>query len=84
MESDILLPRVGTRCIDRHALVVKGQRHYTEAVYRLRVPVRHHAQVADWVLSEAGTEWRRAAARGSCAKHITVAALMEMPVPARA
>lgn len=84
MESDILLPRVGTRCIDRHALVVKGQRHYTEAVYRLRVPVRHHAQVADWVLSEAGTEWRRAAAKGSCAKHITVAALMEMPVPARA
>lgn len=81
--SDILLPRVGTRCMDRQALVVKGQRHYTEAVYRLRVPMRHHAQVADWVLSEAGTSWRRAAAKGSCAKHITVASLMEMPVPTR-
>jgi hypothetical protein len=81
--SDILLPRVGTRVMDRQALVVKGQRHYTEAVYRLRVPARHHAQVADWVLSEAGTSWRQAAAKGSCAKHITVASLMEMPVPAR-
>lgn len=82
-ENDILLPRVGTRCMDRHALVVKGQRHYTEAVYRLRVPTRHHQRVTDWVLSEAGTTWRQAAAKGSCAKHITVAALLEMPVPAR-
>ncbi len=81
--SDILLPRVGTRVMDRQALVIKGRRHYTEAVYRLRVPARHHAQVADWVLSEAGTNWRQAAAKGSCAKHITVASLMEMPVPAR-
>lgn len=81
--SDILLPRVGTRCMDRQALVVKGLRHYTEAVYRLRVPARHHQQVADWVLSEAGTGWRQAAAKGSCAKHITVSTLMEMPVPAR-
>ena len=81
--GDILLPRVGTRCMDRQAMVVKGQRHYTEAVYRLRVPARYHAQVADWVLSEAGTRWRQAAAKGSCAKHITVTSLMEMPVPAR-
>lgn len=81
--SDILLPRVGTRCMDRQALVVKGQRHYTEAVYRVRVPARHHNQVADWVLSEPGTSWRQAAAKGSCAKHITVSTLMEMPVPAR-
>lgn len=81
--NDILLPRVGTRCMDRHALVVKGLRHYTEAVYRLRVPARHHQKVTDWVLSDAGTTWRLAAAKGSCAKHITVATLLEMPVPAR-
>lgn len=81
--SDILLPRVGTRCMDRQALVIKGQKHYTEAVYRLRAPARHHAQVADWVLSEAGNNWRQAAAKGSCAKHITVASLMQMPVQAR-
>lgn len=82
--NDILLPRVGTRCMGRQALVTRGQRHYTEAVYRLRVPRKHHSRVADWVLSAAGTTWRQAAAKGSCAKHITVAALMQMPVPAKA
>ena len=80
--DDILLPRVGTRCLDRQALVAKGQRHFTEAVYRLRVPKRHHSQVVDWVLSDLGTRWRQAAATGSCAKHLTVATLMAMPVPA--
>ncbi len=79
--NDILLPRVGTRCMDRHALVVRGQRHYTEAVYRLRVPARYHQRVTDWVLSDAGASWRQAATKGSCAKHITVATLLEMPVP---
>lgn len=79
-ESDILLPRVGTRCMDRQAIVIKGLRHYTEAVYRVRVPARHRALVSSWIFSEFGNKWRQAAAKGSCAKHITVAALMGMPV----
>lgn len=83
-KGDILLPRVGTRCLDRQALVAQGRRHYTEAVYRLRVSKQHHAKVVDWVLSEGGTQWRQAAAKGSCAKHLTVAALMSMPVPSAA
>lgn len=78
--NDILLPRVGTRCLDRQALVADGQRHYTEAVYRLRVSKRSHTRVVDWVLSEIGAKWRQAAASGSCAKHVTVASLMDMPV----
>lgn len=79
--GDLLLPRVGTRCLDKQALVTKGQRHYTEAVYRLRVPPRHHARVVDWVLGDTCTRWRQAAAKGSCAKHLTVASLLAMPVP---
>jgi hypothetical protein len=81
--GDILLPRVGTRCLDRQALVTKGQRHFTEAVYRLRVPAKVHSRVVDWVLSEKGTQWRQAVATGSCAKHVTVTALLGMPIPAR-
>lgn len=79
--GDILLPRVGTRCLDKQALVTKGQRHYTEAVYRLRVPARHQVQVVDWVQGDTCTRWRQAAAKGSCAKHLTVASLLSMPVP---
>lgn len=80
--GDILLPRVGTRCLDRQALVTKGRRHYTEAVYRLRVPKQTHSEVVNWIFSDKGAKWRQAAAKGSCAKHITVASLMSMPVPA--
>lgn len=79
--GDILLPRVGTRCLDKQALVTKGQRHYTEAVYRLRVPPRHHARVVDWILGDTCARWRQAAAKGSCAQHLTVTSLLAMPVP---
>lgn len=79
-EGDILVPRVGSRCLDRHALVATGSRPYTEAVYRVRVPSRYVDRIASWIGSDVGTEWRMAAAKGVCAKHLTVSALMQMPV----
>ena len=78
----ILLPRVGTRCIDRGAIVAKGRRAFTEAVFRLDVPARARTSAFDWMQSDNGREWRRRAAHGSCAKHLTVATLLAMPVPA--
>lgn len=79
--GDILLPRVGTRCLDRQAIVASGRRHYTESVYRLRVPAGSRDLVINWITSTTGANWRRAAAKGSCAKHVTVGTLMSMPVP---
>lgn len=79
--GDILIARVGTRCLDRHAIVATGRRHYTEAVFRIRVPRPNHARVAKWMVSEAGAQWRRAAATGTCAKHLTVSTLLQMPIP---
>jgi len=79
--GDILLPRVGSRCLDRQAIVMSGCRPFTEAVYRLRLPVHSHQRVVDWISSEQGTSWRRGVAKGSCAKHVTVASLQNMPVP---
>lgn len=81
--GDILVPRVGTRCLDRHAIVTNGRRPYTEAVYRLRLPADQVKQVAAWIGSDAGTHWRQSAAKGACAKHLTVSALLQMPIPAR-
>lgn len=78
----ILVPRVGSRCIDRTAIVVRGQRPFTEAVFRIAVPEGARAAVFDWMSSEDGKAWRRQAAHGSCAKHLTVSSLMSMPVPA--
>jgi hypothetical protein len=78
----ILVSRVGSRCIDRTAIVVKGQRAFTEAVYRIVVPESARTATFDWMTSEDGKAWRRQAALGSCAKHLTVSSLMAMPVPA--
>lgn len=80
--GNILVPRVGTRCIDRTAFVAKGRRPITEAVYRVVVPKQTRVAAFDWISGEEGKTWRRAAAHGSCAKHLTVAALMKMPVSA--
>lgn len=77
----ILVPRVGSRCIDRAAIVAKGQRPFTEAVYRIVVPDSARTTVFNWISSDDGKAWRRQAANGSCAKHLTVSSLMSMPVP---
>jgi hypothetical protein len=80
--GDILLPRVGTRCLEHKAIVVSGQSPYSEAVFRVRTPANHYERVVRWITSSDCSSWRRAAARGACAKHLTVARLLNMPVPA--
>ncbi|QBR29267.1 MULTISPECIES: Eco57I restriction-modification methylase domain-containing protein [Pseudomonas] len=79
--GDILLPRVGTRCLEHKAVVVSGQAPYSEAVFRVRTPAKHHERVVRWITSSECSVWRRAAARGACAKHLTVSTLLSMPVP---
>ncbi len=80
--GDILLPRVGTRCLERKAVVVEGQSPFSEAVFRLRAPAKHQERLVRWMTSGECASWRSAAARGSCAKHLTVSTLLGMPVPA--
>lgn len=79
--GDILLPRVGTRCLEHRAVVVSGQSPYSESVFRVRMPTQHQERVSRWIASDECANWRRAAARGACAKHLTVSALLGMPVP---
>lgn len=79
--GDILLPRVGTRCLEHKAVVVSGQSPYSDSVFRVRAPAQHQERVVRWIMSDECASWRRAAARGACAKHLTVSALLSMPVP---
>jgi hypothetical protein len=80
--NDVLLPRVGSRCLDRQAIVVDGCLPFTEAVLRLRLPENNRQRVVEWITSDPGTAWRRGVAKGSCAKHVTVSSLLDMPIPA--
>ncbi|MGY4534637.1 methylase of polypeptide subunit release factors [Pseudomonas sp. TE3786] len=80
--GDMLLPRVGTRCLGHKAIVVAGQSPFTESVFRVRAPAKHQDRVARFITSIECANWRRAAASGACAKHLTVSKLLHMPVPA--
>jgi len=78
--GDILVPRVGTRCLLRQAIVHSGSRAFTEAVYRIRVPAIHRQLVLRTLESDLGRSWRELHAQGSCAKHLTVPVLLSMPL----
>lgn len=79
--GDVLLPRVGTRCLGHKAVVVGGRSPYSEAVFRVRTPVKYRERVERWITSDECSNWRLSAARGACAKHLTVSTLLGMPVP---
>lgn len=79
-EGDFLIPRVGTRCLMREAKVVKGAGLITDCIYRIRVPAPMQEKVWNTINSDFGREWRRLAAKGSCAKYITISSLASMPI----
>lgn len=80
-KGDILVPRVGSRCLLRQAVVISGTAPHTEAVYRIRVERQYQGRVLRALESPFGVLWRRVHARGSCALHLTVDALLSMPLP---
>ncbi|MBU9200123.1 methyltransferase [Burkholderia multivorans] len=79
--GDILIPRVGSRCLDREAWVGQGEGAFTDSVYRLRGAPALMPRVWRALASPAGREWRRANAVGSCAKHLPLWLLARFPVP---
>ncbi len=79
-QGDILIPRVGSRCLIKQARVKKGQGLFTDCIYRLTARPNHIDAVWNTLNSSFGADWRLANAMGSCAKHITVQTLMGMPI----
>lgn len=78
--GDILVPRVGSRCLLREAMVISGSQPITEAVFRIRVSPENRSRVFNALSSKYGRLWRQAHARGSCAKHLTIGDLFRFPV----
>lgn len=80
--GDLLVPRVGSRCLLRQALIVSGSAPPTESVYRIRTPSKLRHRILRALESDLGAAWRMIHARGSCAKHLAVSDLMSLPIPA--
>ena len=79
-QGDILIPRVGSRCLVRQARVSGGTGLFTDCIYRLSVDQRNHARVWKTLSSSFGAEWRIVNASGSCAKHLPIQTLWNMPL----
>ncbi|SNR79188.1 rRNA adenine N-6-methyltransferase family protein [Pseudomonas segetis] len=78
--GDILIPRVGSRCLIREAKVVEGTGLITDCIYRIRAPQSVQKKIWHTLDSDFGREWRKLAAKGSCAKHITIETLSSLPI----
>jgi predicted RNA methylase len=78
--GDILIPRVGSRCLTKEARVTGGAGVYSDCVYRLRTTPEIAERVWRTLNSEFGRQWRAMHAEGSCAKHLPLWVLKQMPV----
>lgn len=78
--GDIAVPRVGTRCLTRQALVERGGLPYSESIYRIRLPKAQRTAVFDALEGPIGQAWRQLHAHGSCAKHLTLGDLLALPI----
>lgn len=79
-QGDILIPRVGSRCLVRQARVSGGTGLFTDCIYRISVDQRNRARVWKTLSSSFGAEWRSVNAGGSCAKHLPIQTLWNMPL----
>lgn len=79
--GDILIPRVGSRCLQHCARVASGSPLLSDCVYRVRPPVECSGQVFDFLRSIEGRQARSRAAYGSCAKVLSKHSLLNLFVP---
>ncbi len=59
-KGDILLARVGKRCIGKVVMVISGQEFITDCVYRIRVLSPYQQPVFNALKSESGQRWLKA------------------------
>lgn len=79
--GDILLPRVGARCLHYAAKVRAGNPVLTDCVYRIRVEPSWRKAVWKALSSVEGIHWRQHAAHGVCARVLSKELLLDFPVP---
>lgn len=78
--GDLLIPRVGARCLHYAARVTSGHPVLTDCVYRIRVAAHWRQSVWNALTSEEGVAWRLQAAHGVCARVLGKQTLLNMPI----
>ena len=79
--SDILISRVGKRCIGRVALVESGTQVISDCIYRLRTAAKYREIIWKALVSQEGKKWMEAHAHGVCSRCLSKKDLLAFPVP---
>ena len=79
-EGDILMARVGKRCVGKLAIVKKGNILISDCVYRIRVPEIYRKIVWNLFNSSFGEEWINVYSHGVCAQVISKKDLLGFPI----
>jgi tRNA1(Val) A37 N6-methylase TrmN6 len=81
-EGDILIARVGTRCLGSAVMIESGNSVISDCVISVRVPNDKREDIFKKLTSDEGRDWLRSTARGSCAKIITYDSIQRFPIGA--
>lgn len=79
-EGDILMARVGKRCVGKLAYIETGNILISDCVYRIRVPKMYRRIVWDTLNSSYGKEWIKVYSHGVCAQVISKRDLLGFPL----
>jgi type I restriction enzyme M protein len=78
--GDILMARVGKRCIGRVTMVESGRQIISDCVYRIRSPKKYREIIWRSLISEEGQRWLKAHAHGVCSQVISKKDLLSFKV----
>lgn len=78
--GDIVIPRVGSRCLAHTAIIERGGAVFTDCVYRIRVPPNKREAVFAALRSVGGIAYRLTVAHGTCAAVLSKADLLAFPM----
>lgn len=79
-EGDIIMTRVGKRCVGKVVLIEKGQTYITDCVYRIRVPKENLACVREALQATYKDEWLSVYAHGVCSQVVSKRDLLNFPI----
>ena len=78
--GDILIARVGKRCIGKVTMVNSGKQVISDCVYRVRSPEKYSNRIFRELISVKGQQWLRVIAHGVCAQVISKKDLLGFPL----
>lgn len=78
--GDILISRVGSRCLGSVAIVKSGKTVISDSIITIRVQENKRKRIFNMLISDFGQNWLQSKSTGSCAKIITYKMLEYFPL----